>query len=608
MKPTSIRTRIIYSFLLVITMLALLVGIFGAYVINSNIVGREQKQMVSDITIARKFYNAEIEKLKDVFSFMGEPSDLKSIRIKLRLDYLDIVKRSELPSVKSEIVKRAFETGASAGGTRIIDKDELKKMGAELYERARMPLVNTPMALPTERKELENAMAIGCASPLSYDSAGKVDKVIYGGRLLNRDLQLVDAVRGYVFEEQLYKGKPLGTVTIFQDDVRIATNVLDRQGSRALGTRISKDVYERVAVKGGRWFDRAFVVTDWYLTAYEPIRDIEGKVIGILYVGTLEEPFRDMKRNILIMFLGIVAVASVFAALLAFFLEFSMTRPIDRMLEATEKISGGDLAFRVMTRTPIKELNKFARSFNLMAVQLSERERTLKDSNIRYLDLVGFVSHELKGILASTMLHAYSVRDGFLGMINFKQRKALDSVVKNLEYFDSTVKNFLNLSRIEKDEMPVNRTDLLLGEDLLDQSVQEFFKPAAEKSIVIENNIARGIKVRADFNLMQIVANNLVGNAVKYGSANGKVSLNCVQESDRIKVEVYNDGKPLTGEETQRLFKRFSRLDNPETKKNKGTGLGLFISRQIIEKHGGSIRVESRDNGNSFIFEIAQNS
>ena len=608
MKPTSIRTRIIYSFLLVITMLALLVGIFGAYVINSNIVGREQKQMVSDITIARKFYNAEIEKLKDVFSFMGEPSDLKSIRIKLRLDYLDIVKRSELPSVKSEIVKRAFETGASAGGTRIIDKDELKKMGAELYERARMPLVNTPMALPTERKELESAMAIGCASPLSYDSAGKVDKVIYGGRLLNRDLQLVDAVRGYVFEEQLYKGKPLGTVTIFQDDVRIATNVLDRQGSRALGTRISKDVYERVAVKGGRWFDRAFVVTDWYLTAYEPIRDIEGKVIGILYVGTLEEPFRDMKRNILIMFLGIVAVASVFAALLAFFLEFSMTRPIDRMLEATEKISGGDLAFRVMTRTPIKELNKFARSFNLMAVQLSERERTLKDSNIRYLDLVGFVSHELKGILASTMLHAYSVRDGFLGMINFKQRKALDSVVKNLEYFDSTVKNFLNLSRIEKDEMPVNRTDLLLGEDLLDQSVQEFSKPASEKNILIENNIARGIKVCADFNLMQIVANNLVGNAVKYGSANGKVSLNCVQESDRIKVEVYNDGRPLTGEETQRLFKRFSRLDNPETKKNKGTGLGLFITRQIIEKHGGSIRVESRDNGNSFIFEIAQNS
>jgi len=608
MKPTSIRIRIISSFLLIIALLALLIGIFGAYVINSNIVGREQKQMISDITIARKFYNAEIEKLKDVFSFMGEPRDLKSIRTKLGLDYLDVVKRSELASVKSEIVKQAFETGASAGGTRIIEKDELQKMGGVLYEKARMPIKFTPMALPTGRKELEGAMAIGCASPLSFDGSGKVDKVIYGGRLLNRDLQLVDAVRGYVFEDQLYKGKPLGTVTIFQDDVRIATNVLARDGSRALGTRISKDVYERVAVKGGMWFDRAFVVTDWYLTAYEPIRDIRGKVIGILYVGTLEEPFRDMKRNILIMFLGIVAVASAFAALLAFFLEFSMTRPIDRMLEATEKISGGDLGFRVMTRTPIKELNKFARSFNLMAVQLSERERTLKDSNSRYLDLVGFVSHELKGILASTMLHAYSVRDGFLGMINFKQRKALDSVVKNLEYFDSTVKNFLNLSRIEKDEMPVNRTDFLLGEDLLDQSVQEFFKPAAEKNIAIENDIARGIKLRADFNLMQIVANNLVGNAVKYGSANGKVALNCAQESDRIKVEVYNDGRPLTGEETQRLFKRFSRLDNPETKKNKGTGLGLFITRQIIEKHGGSIRVEARGNGNSFIFEIKQNS
>lgn len=606
MRPTSIRTRIIYSFLLIIAILAVLVGVFGAYVINSNIVGREQKQMISDITIARKFYNAEIEKIKDVFSYMGAPKDLSSLKKKLGLDYLYLVSDKDLPKVKSEIVRKAFLTGKAVGGTRVIEKDELLKMGGNLFNRAKMEIKYTQRSIPTNKKELESAMAIGYATPVLFDAKGKVLKVMYGGKLVNRDLGLVDKIQGYVFENQLYHGKPIGAVTIFQDDVRVATNVLDRGGKRALGTRISKDVYHRVAVEGKNWFDRAFVVTDWYLTAYEPIRDIKGKVIGILYVGTLEEPFRDMKRNILLMFIGIVAVASGFAALLAFILESSMTRPIERMLEAIEKISGGDLDFRVMTRTPIKELNKFARSFNLMAGELSEREKNLKDSNNRYLDLVGFVSHELKGILASTMLHAYSVRDGFLGMINFKQRKALDSVVKNLEYFDSTVKNFLNLSRIEKDEMPVNRTEFLLREDLFDQSVSEFIKPASEKEITITNNIGQGIKVKADFNLMQIMANNLVGNAVKYGFAGGQVAINCAMESDKIKIEVYNDGRPLLKEETERLFKRFSRLDSPETKKNKGTGLGLFITRQIIEKHGGQIRVEPKANGNSFIVEISK--
>ena len=606
MRPASIRTRIIFSFLLIIAILAILVGVFGAYVINSNIVGREQKQMISDITIARKFYNAEIEKIKDVFSYVGAPKDLLSLKKKLGLDYLYLVSRKDLPSVKSEIVREAFASGKAMGGTRIIEKEELQKMGGSLIARAKMEIKFTPRSIPTRKKELESAMAIGYAAPVSFDKNGRVLQVMYGGKLVNRDLGLVDKIQGYVFENQLYNRKPLGAVTIFQDDVRVATNVLDRSGKRALGTRISKDVYDRVAVEGKSWFDRAFVVTDWYLTAYEPIRDIKGKVIGILYIGTLEEPFRDMKKNILLMFLGIVAVASGFATFLAFILEFSMTRPIERMLEATEKISGGDLDFRVMTRTPIKELNKFARSFNLMAGELSERERRLKDSNNRYLDLVGFVSHELKGILASTMLHAYSVRDGFLGMINFKQRKALDSVVKNLEYFDSTVKNFLNLSRIEKDEMPVHKTEFLLKEDLFDQSVSEFIKPASEKEMTILNNMGPGIKILADFNLMQIAANNLVGNAVKYGVLGGQVAINCVQESDKIKIEVYNDGRPLLKEETEKLFKRFSRLDSPEAKKNKGTGLGLFITRQVIEKHGGQIRVEPKEKGNSFVVEMGR--
>ncbi|MHC4288020.1 MAG: cache domain-containing protein, partial [Planctomycetota bacterium] len=69
-------------------------------------------------------------------------------------------------------------------------------------------------------------------------------------------------------------------------------------------------MYHEVVENGNRWLDRAFVVTDWYKTAYEPIRDVEGTIIGILYVGTLEEPFNDMLAGVLLAFVLVILLAS----------------------------------------------------------------------------------------------------------------------------------------------------------------------------------------------------------------------------------------------------------------------------------------------------------
>jgi len=607
MRITSIRTRLLTSYFIIIGVFTISVAIFGIYEINSNIVGRAQKQLSNDIKAARMFYGAEIDKIKDVFSIIpGPKTDVQMNEIKKRvgLDYFYTVKRENIANIRSEIVKESFLTGHSVGGTRIIDKEELEKMGTVLFNRAKVEIKFTPHAAPTDKKVLESAMAIGYAAPVAFDAKGNVSEVMYGGKLINRDFELVDKIRDYVFENKLYNGKPVGSVTIFQDDVRIATNVLNKDGTRAIGTRVSEKVFDKVINKGQLFFDKAFVVTDWYLTAYEPIKDIKGNVIGILYVGILEEPFRDMKRNILIVFLLIVLGAAGIAAMLSFILEESITSPISRLLEATEKLSGGELHTRVMTKAPLRELNKVARAFNIMAQSLSDRDKKLKELNTSYLDLIGFVAHELKGILSSTILNAYSVRDGFLGMINFKQRKSMDAVVKNLDYFDATIKNFLNLSRIEKGEMHVNKIDLNFKEEIIESSISEFKKLAEEKGINIQNSIEGGLKVKADYNLMLIVANNLIGNAVKYGAENGRIVITAKENNDKIEIEVFNTGRPLSFDEVNRLFRKFSRLESAETKKAKGTGLGLFITKEIIEKHGGDIRVEPGKEGNSFIFTL----
>jgi signal transduction histidine kinase len=471
----------------------------------------------------------------------------------------------------------------------------------------------TPMARPTQRKVLGEAMAKEYAIPV-LDEAGEVEAVLYGGRAINRDYTFVDRIRGMVFGNELYDSKPVGTVTIFQDDVRISTNVLGEDGQRAVGTRVSAQVYEKVVEEGQVWHDRAFVVTDWYKTAYEPIRDIGGNVIGILYVGTLEQPFHDIAQQILVFFLVSVGGVTAVAVLLSFILAGAISRPLTQVVHASECLAAGDWGCQADTDTSVKDINTMGEAFNAMALGLKERQESLRVSNEKlaemnksYVDLIGFVAHELKGILASAVMNAYAVRDGFLGMVNFKQRKALDSVTRNLDYLDATVKKFLNLGRVERGELNVRKAELNLKKDVFDASINSLEAVAFRKHLKISNEIDPDLKVQADTDLMQIVANNLVGNAMKYSPDTGHIRVTAKQINGKVEVDVYNDSTPINEEQRAKLFQKFSRLDSAETKRVKGTGLGLYITKQIVEQHGGTIRVEPREHGNSFIFEIERN-
>jgi signal transduction histidine kinase len=409
----------------------------------------------------------------------------------------------------------------------------------------------------------------------------------------------------------MFDDKPTGTVTIFQDDVRITTNVLDQNAKRAIGTRVSEIVYDQVVGLGTSWFDKAFVVTDTYFTAYEPIKNINGDIIGILYVGTLEKPYNYMILKIIFVFLAITGFATALGTLLSFFLATAIAKPMRNMLDATKKISSGDLGFKSDTDTSIIELNQLAESFNEMSVKLDERDKKvnianekLAESNKSYVDLIGFVAHELKGLLASAIMNSYALRDGYLGMINFKQQRAIDSITRNQDYLAATVKKFLNLSQIERGDMQINPSEILLGKDVFDVSIDTFSNQFSIKNIEITNNIDAELKVNADPDMMLIVANNLISNAAKYGAKDGKLELSSKIIDGKVEIEVYNDGRPITDEAKNKLFKKFSRLDVPEKKTVKGTGLGLFITKEIIEAHGGSITVKPKEKGNSFIFQI----
>ena len=495
LPPVSIKTRIVLSFLMVIFVLSASIGLLGYYVIQRDIIQRAERRVRNDLKAARMVYTSEIERIGQGLKLVSPTESPERLRKKLQLHYLRYVAASDFDSLRSDIARTAARTGQPIGGTRIVSLDELEALQADFPGLNRIEIKATPMARPTAKVVLNEVMAKEYAVPVLGEE-GNVEAILYGGRVINRDYTLVDRIREMVFGRQSYHGKPVGTVTIFQDDVRISTNVLTEDGRRAIGTRVSDQVYVKVVEEGQIWHDRAFVVTDWYKTAYEPITSITGDIIGILYVGILEQPFNDMAREVLLLFAASVGGVTAIGILFSFVLAAAISRPLTHMVHATECFASGDWGCQVDSDTSISDINSLAEAFNAMALGLKEREESLRISNQKlaasnksYVDLIGFVAHELKGILASAVMNAYAVRDGYLGMVNFKQRKALDSVTRNLDYLDATVKKFLNLGRIERGELAVSKSRLNLKTDVFDSSIHSLAAIAFRKNLKISNAI-----------------------------------------------------------------------------------------------------------------------
>ncbi|MFH0921166.1 MAG: cache domain-containing protein [Fibrobacterota bacterium] len=559
MKAAILNQRLFLSYLLLIGVTGLLLGLLGMRVIRNDIVRRAQREVRHSLVSARNVYNSELRAMASGLRLADPAQSVERMRVRLGLDYLRSVPAGDSGALISTIAQQALRAGECAG-TRLIDSAELDRLGGNLAERAGMDIRATTRATGDARTRLTGALAIETALRLD-DASGRAMRVLYGGRLLNRCNRFADRIRDLVFEDTLYAGRPLGTVTFFQGSIRVATNVLDEQGGRALGTRISDVVNRTVLQEGRTWADRAFVVTDWYLTAYEPLRDIRGNVIGALYVGALEKPYTDRKRSLLFAFAGILAACSGLAVLLSLLLSRAEAR--------------------------LKRAN----------AQLTALNRT-------YLDLVDIVSHELKGILAPMVLNTGSVRDGHLGPVNEAQQQALNAVVRNLDYFESTVRHFLNVSRIEKGELTLSPVRLRLREDILLLSLSVFESQAWEKGMTLLCTAPDNLVLEADAALLQMTVNNLLANAVKYGKPGGRILLDAEDLNGQVRLTVYNDGRPLTPAESGALFRAYTRLATDETKGVRGTGLGLYLSRHIAERHGGTLVHTSGETGNSFILTL----
>ena len=220
-------------------------------------------------------------------------------------------------------------------------------------------------------------------------------------------------------------------------------------------------------------------------------------------------------------------------------------------------------------------------------------------------DFISMASHELRTPL--TVIRGYAENLSDSGDMNEDQKKSVDRIDIAAQQLDTLVNDMLDVSRIEQGRIEVSLEALKVNEFVSD-IVSGFVKPAEDKGLklILNNELEDGISIAADTAKFRQVIVNLIGNAIKY-TKEGDVKVNLAIVNNDVTIRVSDSGIGMSGEEQKSLFKKFYRVKNEETTQIRGTGLGLWITKKIVELMNGKIMVESiKGVGTHFIISFPQ--
>jgi len=631
----SLRSKLAANFLAVITMCGLVITVVGTHLIGAGIINLAQDKVEHDLNAAREVYREEMQNLKDVVRFTALRffirdaianndvatlrKELQQIREKESLDLLtltdefgNVIVRAQNPSVSGDnqaddqAVARVLSTRQLVVGTMIIPRDALLKDGAGLAEQARTKIIATPRAIPESETEQTSAMCVKAAAPI-FGNDGRLIGVLHGGNLLNQNEALVDRIKEIAYRGVKYKGEDIGTSTIFEADVRISTNVETGDGSRAIGTRLSQDVREQVLKKGLPWTHRAFVVNNWYLAAYEPIRDPRGDVIGALSVGVLEDKFTDMRKRAVAMFLGTTLVAMIAALIVASFSAKGILRPITDLVSASGRWAKGDFDYQV-TITRKDEIAKLEEMFNFMAVSLKERDDKLREYADQQImkserlatigQLAAGVAHEINNPLGTISIYSQMILDE-LGRNDDSCRESIAIVMKQTNRAGRIVRDLLEFARQSEPEMR-----MLNVNDVLTKAIAVTSHPAEMQNVRMLTDLSPELPdIEGDSNKLEQVFINIIVNALQAMPTGGELTARTRMTTGPrlVEIEISDTGCGIPEEHLSKLFDPFF-----STKRTgEGTGLGLSVTLGIIERHNGTIDVKSKvGEGSTFTIRL----
>jgi two-component system NtrC family sensor kinase len=433
-------------------------------------------------------------------------------------------------------------------------------------------------------------MALAAAAPV-HKPTGEFAGLLYGVRILNDDTKIVDAIRYQVFQFQFWRGTHTGTATLFQNDVRICTNVRSGNG-RALGTRMTPEVYRAVLVEGKRFAAKSYEVNDEYLSAYEPIRNPDGVIVGALSVGVLRAPFVASRDTTIGVFLATLMTIAAMILVLLIMATRQVLRPIDRVIAMTDRVVGGDLSARVGIR-PAGDLGRLCAAVDRMAEAVVERETQLEQATRRQISqserlaaigrLAAGVAHEVNNPLTGVLTFTHLLRAK--PNLEDQDRADLDLVIRETTRVRDIVRGLLDFAR----ETP-SRGQWLDVNELVRQAVRLLAAQEEFGRILMEERLGEKLpQVYGDPNQLQQVFLNLSLNACESMPEGGRLTIATELRDGDVAVVVSDTGCGIRQEDLERIFEPFF-TTKPV---GKGTGLGLSVSYGIVQQHGGTLGVKS---------------
>ncbi len=322
-----------------------------------------------------------------------------------------------------------------------------------------------------------------------------------------------------------------------------------------------------------------------YFTSASPIKDKNGNMLGAVFSSSPTSRPRVFFLTLIRMYL----LAAIIPIILMFFAEYMMSyrlvRPLRQMSDAAKRMAKGDFSRRIPVVSD-DEIGDLSISFNNMTNSLVQLEAMRRS-------FIANVSHELRTPMTTIGGFIDGILDGTID--GEAQQHYLGIVSEEVKRLSRLVESMLCLAKLESGEQKINPQRFDITKAVRSVVVSQD-KRLESKGIEIEGLENDGIVVFADYDLLYQVIYNLIDNAIKFTNEQGKISFNIKSENGKTVFSVRNTGSYIEPENIKYIFDRFYKADKSRSENKNGIGLGLYISKTIINIHGGNIYAESREN------------
>lgn len=244
-------------------------------------------------------------------------------------------------------------------------------------------------------------------------------------------------------------------------------------------------------------------------------------------------------------------------------------------------------------------------------IEKNQAYKTIKEQNEKILEadrvkneFLANVSHELRTPLNSILGFADILSTELYGELNYKQKDYVNDIKASGTHLLGMINEILDMSKIEANAMKIVKSKFLISRAV--SEVSNILMPLAQKKgIKINTAIGDDFEVYADYQKIQQILYNLVSNAIKYSPENDEVEIAVIKGQNNFKLAVHDNGIGIDPKYHGKIFAKFVQLDSAYTKKESSTGLGLTITKELAEMHGGKVSLISEvNNGSTFIVEI----